>query len=749
MRKVWDTLGGVHPPENKSQSNQSPIAAIPLPDELVLPLNQHIGAPAVVAVNVGDHVKKGQKIAEPQGYISAALHAPSSGIVSAIESRPINHPSGLDALCVVIEPDGKEEWIEKQTHANWRKMETSALVDIIRDSGITGMGGAGFPTSVKMTPRANQKIDTLILNGTECEPYITADDMLMRERAAEIIQGTEILAYVIGEPSSILIGVEDNKPEAAEAMRNAAAKSSANIDVVTFPTKYPSGGEKQLIQILTGKEVPSGGIPADIGMLVQNIGTARAVSRAVLQGEPLIERVTTVVGESLGTQQNIDVLVGTPIQHILEHHGFNADNCARIIIGGPMMGYAMEHTLAPIIKSTNCLLVPSKEEMPDPDPQQACIRCGMCAEACPADLLPQQLYWFSRSENFDQLKSQNLFDCIECGACSYVCPSNIPLVQYYRASKGAIRHHDEEKQKAEHSRQRFEFRKERLEKADAEKEAKRLARKKAAEAAKAKLADSNGEKETKQPEPKAAKASIDPAKTKAKLERALSSAESRVDRAEKALASAREEKEEATRIETLSARLKEAELKSAEAKKKLDAFTVGQQNADAGEPATKTVEPKPASSESESLRANVVKIEKRIVTAKEKVAEAEANGSATVDALKTGVSKLEDKLVHAKQALSRSLSEEIPEDSKSSAPQALNGADAAIAKAKARADSLANMSPEQKAKAQIESLNARLAKAELRLSKARENNDENIAAFEAGVEKLKEKLATAQDNIKR
>jgi len=335
---------------------------------------------------------------------------------------------------------------------------------------ISGMGGAGFPTSVKLNPRKDHKIDTLIINGTECEPYITADDMLMREYADEIVSGVEILAHILEQPEHIIIGIEDNKPEAIEAVKAAVEKSESNIEVAVFPTKYPSGGEKQLIQILTGKEVPSGKLPADIGIVLQNVGTAQAVYRAIQFGEPLIQRVTTVVGEALKTQRNVRVLIGTPIEHVLAEHGFNAKDCARLIIGGPMMGFAIEELEAPVIKATNCLLVPSKSEMPNPDPQQACIRCGMCAEACPASLLPQQLYWYSRSEDFEKLETHNIADCIECGACSFVCPSNIPLVQYYRASKGAIRQHEQEKQKSEHARKRFEFRQARLEQMEAEKD---------------------------------------------------------------------------------------------------------------------------------------------------------------------------------------------------------------------------------------------------------------------------------------
>lgn len=760
MRKIWDFHGGVHPPENKTQTSLKPIADIPLPSELVIPLNQHIGSPSVLSVQVGDKVLKGQLIAEAQGYVSTSVHASSSGTIKAIELRPSNHSSGQETLCAVIEPDGKEQWIDKVTFPNWKSLEKSQLIDIIRDSGIAGMGGAGFPTAVKLNPRADHHIDTLILNGTECEPYITADDLLMQEKAEEIILGAEILSHLLGEPETVLIGIEDNKPEALKIMTEAATRASISIEVVSFPTKYPSGGEKQLIQILTGKEVPQGKIPADIGIVLQNIGTARAVHRAVEHGEPLIDRVTTIVGESLNVQQNVHALIGTPVQHILDHHGFDSASCARLIIGGPMMGYTIENSAAPIIKTTNCVLVPSRSEMPDADPQQACIRCGMCAEACPASLLPQQLYWFSRSENYDHLRSHNLFDCIECGACSFVCPSNIPLVQYYRASKGAIRHHDEEKRKAEHSRKRFEFRQERIEKAEAEKEAKRQARKKAAEAAKAKLANATPA-ETKATSSTAKKAEpsapVDPQKARAKLERALTSAQSRVERAIKSLSDAKEEALDDARIESLSARVKQAEQKAAEAEKKLKEFdaqnTLDSANNSSDnktsnglQASAEKIKAKQSQSSEEKLKATIVTLEKRIGTAKQKLSEAEASGAATVDALKLGVTKLEEKLaVNKKELEELSSSPAEKPANENELAQEQSAADLAIAKAKARAEELASMSPEQKAAAQRESLQKRLDKAKARLEKAEAENDANIDAFKAGVDKLEAKLATMEN----
>jgi electron transport complex protein RnfC len=479
MRKIWDFHGGVHPPENKHQSVQRPISFAGIPGELVFPLNQHIGAAAEPSVKVGQRVLKGELIAMPMGLISAPVHASTSGTVTAIEPRQVAHPSGLPTRCIVIESDGRDEWIEHTGITDYQREEKATLLQRIRDAGIAGMGGAGFPTSVKLgvNPRSG-KLDTLIINGTECEPYITADDVLMRERAAEIVAGTEIIRYLV-EPGETLIGVEDNKPEAIAALREACGDN--DIDVVVFPTKYPSGGEKQLIEILTGKQVPSGRLPADIGVVCQNVGTAAAVYRAVVHGEPLISRITTATGEAVGQPQNFEALLGTPMSFLLEKAGSHAGEEQRLVMGGPMMGFTVPDPDVPVVKTTNCILAPTIAELPPPGQAQPCIRCGLCAEACPASLLPQQLYWFARGNEYDKLERHNLFDCIECGACSYACPSNIPLVQYYRAGKAELLRLKRDQAKAEHSRTRFEARQERLEREVEEKEAQRAARKKAAE----------------------------------------------------------------------------------------------------------------------------------------------------------------------------------------------------------------------------------------------------------------------------
>lgn len=473
QRPVWDFHGGVHPPENKDQSNAAPIRPGPMPRQLVLPLNMHIGAPADPIVEVGDRVLKGQVIAEPHGPISSAIHAPTSGTVTAIGERPIQHPSGLEAECIVIEPDGRDEWGEKKPWPNWRSEDPHQLLQRLQCTGLAGLGGAGFPTAAKLNLRDDMMIEQLVINAVECEPYITADDRLMRERAPAIIEGIEILAHLI-QPKEILVGIEDNKPEAIDAMRDAAR--GTKIEIIVVPTKYPSGGEKQLIQLLTGKEVDAGGLPAHVGVVCQNVGTAYAVQRSLVEGEPLLSRITTLTGDAFERPGNYEVLIGTPVAELLEHGGAPLEKIGRLVMGGPMMGFTMHTPAAPVVKTTNCIIAATAEELPEPPPEQPCIRCGSCAEVCPANLLPQQLYWYSKNDEFERARHYNLMDCIECGACAYVCPSHIPLVQYYRYAKGEVRQQAAEHAKADRARRRFEARQERIEKEKAEREARKQVR---------------------------------------------------------------------------------------------------------------------------------------------------------------------------------------------------------------------------------------------------------------------------------
>ena len=474
LGKIWDFPGGVHPPERKHLSNDSGINNCPLASTLYIPLKQHIGAQGELIVQQGDLVKKGQALTKPTNGLSLPVHAPTSGRVVDIIMHVSAHPSGIVEPTLVLETDGLNQQFEALPLLNWQQQSQAEISQHIQNMGIAGLGGATFPTYVKAASKAN--IDVLIINAVECEPYITSDDALMREHADDIVIGCQILAHAI-DAKLTLIGIEDNKPEAIAAIE-LACKTADNIEVRVVPTKYPSGGEKQLIQLLTNQQVPSGGIPADIGIVVQNVGTTYAVKQAVVDGLALTQRVVTVTGESISKPQNMWVPFGTTIKHLLEHTGFTADKDQRVIMGGPMMGFNILDADTPVVKATNCILAAGEYYLPMRSHEQACIRCGDCAAACPAELLPQQMLWFSKAKDHEKLDEYNLFDCIECGACAYVCPSEIPLVQYYRNSKAEIRQANEDKQKADKAKVRFEQRQERLEK---EKEARLKKHQEAAE----------------------------------------------------------------------------------------------------------------------------------------------------------------------------------------------------------------------------------------------------------------------------
>lgn len=470
-RPLWTFHGGLHLPDEKALSSGVPLATAPLSPLLVIPLQQHIGAPAKPVVGVGDRVGKGQLIGEAQGAMSATVHAPSSGTVVAIEERPVPHASGLNAPCILIETDGRDAWAELPPPLGPRP-DPEALRERIRWAGIVGLGGAAFPSSVKLRVPAGQRIRTLILNGAECEPYITCDDRLMRDRPGRILAGARLLRDLL-QVEACLIAVEDNKPEAIAALHQALATGEdlEGIELVVIPTLYPSGGEKQLIRILTGQEVPSRGIPAQIGILCQNIATAAAIAEAAEEGKPLISRIITLTGRALGHPRNLEVALGTPIKDLLALAGGLGSGLRQLLIGGPMMGFACDDLGMPVTKGVNCLLALSAAEAPDPGPALACIRCGACAEACPASLLPQQLYWHARARDLDQARAYHLFDCIECGCCAVVCPSHIPLVQYYRFAKTECLAQEREKRQAEHARQRHEAKTARLERLEEERKA--------------------------------------------------------------------------------------------------------------------------------------------------------------------------------------------------------------------------------------------------------------------------------------
>ncbi|EKG2655609.1 electron transport complex subunit RsxC [Vibrio parahaemolyticus] len=464
---LWDFPGGVHPAENKKQSNKADLVRASIPAEIILPLKQHIGKAGNLLVSVGEHVLKGQALTQSETGFTVPVHAPTSGTITAIEPRTVAHPSGLSELCAVITPDGQDTWCEKSPIADYTQESADALIDIIRLAGISGMGGAGFPTAKKIQSGI-ARTEILIVNAAECEPYITADDKLMQEHAEELIQGIEIVEHIL-KPKLTIIGIEDNKPDAIKALESAALNKDIVIRVI--PTKYPSGGEKQLIKILTNKEVPSGSIPADIGILVQNVGSLYSIKRAIIDGEPIIERVVTLTGKTFKQPRNVWALLGTPVQALLDEFGYKADKkLQRLIMGGPMMGFTLPHSQVPITKTANCILAPTRHEISAHQYEMECIRCGQCAEACPASLLPQQLQWHAKAEEYDKLEELNLKDCIECGACAFVCPSEIPLVQYYRQAKAEIRTRTQEAEAAERAKLRFEEKKARMEREKAERE---------------------------------------------------------------------------------------------------------------------------------------------------------------------------------------------------------------------------------------------------------------------------------------
>ncbi len=754
MRKTWDLIGGVHPPENKQQSVQSSVGTLPLPKELVVPLNQHIGAPPKLLVAEGEHVLKGQVLAEPKGFVSAGIHAPTSGVIQTISDHPIPHPSGMAARCLTLIPDGEDRWADIKGLEDYRAHSPEALLNIIRQSGITGKGGAGFPTAVKLG--SQKPITTLIINGTECEPYITADDMLVREQPQEIVEGIKILSYILGEPDEILIGIEDNKPEAYEALE--PYLKDTNIELVEFHTRYPSGGEKQLIQILTGKEVPNGGLPADLGIVCQNIGTTYAVKRAIQQGEPLISRITTVTGKACQTNRNYRVLIGTPISHLLEHNGFDESQCPRLIMGGPMMGFTLDDPNIPVVKTTNCILAPTEEELPTPPPAQPCIRCGMCAEACPASLLPQQLFWYAQSQNHERLEAHSLFDCIECGACSYVCPSNIPLVQYYRAAKGDMRKLAQEKVNSDRARERFEFQTARKEKEEAAKLAKREARKKAAEQARAKAAANTDEKTASSPADDIIKAAMaraeaqksSPEEQREKLERGITRTESHLESVQRRLngldpeATDKQREQALAAVEDAQLRLKDARQKLADLKPPSTRSAPDNTASSAVSSAEKMVMEKIQASPKEALEKKIATLKERISVTEEKIAEADDESLKT--ALQNGLEKQQTKLNDAEQQFA-----ETPDQPEApiATPETEDAASAAIARAQAKATAQASMSDEDKLKATVESLQNRLKKAQEKLTSAEAEGSEHIDAFRTGVEKLQAKLTAAEAQLQQ
>ena len=475
MIQLFKFKGGVKPDPNKRQSTQLPIAQAPLVSRYIVPLHQNVGGTPHPIVQVGEHVLKGQRLGEADGWVSAAVHAPTSGTVVEIGPHVVPHPSGLPTDCVMIEADGRDEWIERRPF-DLDSATPEGVREYLRDMGIVGMGGAVFPSHVKLSVPSGKQIEQLIINGAECEPFITCDDRLMREQALEVVQGSMLFGQLINA-GKILIGVEDNKPEAIAALNVAQQQLNAPVDIITVPTIYPTGGAKELIRVLTGKEVPASKRSTDFSVQVFNVATVQSGWRAIIYGEPLISRIVTLSG-NVGEPRNWSVPIGMPIGELVALANPLPDTDG-IVMGGPMMGFRVPTPDAPVIKATNCLLAHSVKLFPPKPAEQQCIRCGSCAQACPQELQPFELYWWSRASKFDKLENYKLFDCIECGCCDYVCPSHIPLVNYFRFAKSEIQAQERAQEAADSARERHEFREERAEREKREK-AERLAKANAA-----------------------------------------------------------------------------------------------------------------------------------------------------------------------------------------------------------------------------------------------------------------------------
>ncbi len=474
--------GGVHAEQHKSATaTHAIVTSFPLPEKLYIPLQQHVGKPAEPLIRVGDKVLKGQLLAYSQGLISAPVHAPSSGVILDVNDYPAPHPSALPIRTIVLETDGNDEWIETKTVADPFRSSPEDISLRVGAAGIVGLGGATFPTAVKLNMGRENRIDTLIINGAECEPYLSCDDRLMQERAGEIIDGVRLMLHGMtnspganlhlpgggraGQPgmktTNAVVAIEDNKPEAYHAMRD-AAKPYPLIKVIQIPTRYPMGWDRQLIRYVTGKEVPVGCRSSEIGVTIHNVGTAYAVHKAIRHGQPLVSRVITVSGGAVARPMNVEVPLGTLVSELFRFCEVSQEKTARIIMGGPMMGDSLPHTGLPTVKATSGILALTQSELKNTD-EQPCIRCASCISVCPAGLRPLDMANNIRINQLDAAVDIGLKDCISCGCCSYICPSNIPLVQYFKYASGEVAARQQAQHKSEQTKRLIEARNARME----------------------------------------------------------------------------------------------------------------------------------------------------------------------------------------------------------------------------------------------------------------------------------------------
>ncbi|GAB1260456.1 electron transport complex subunit RsxC [Aurantivibrio plasticivorans] len=493
--------GGIHPDSHKDHTaNRDILTSMPLPERLYLPLFQQAGASALPVVGIGDHVLKGQQIAVTGGGLSAHIHAPTSGKIIAIEDIVAPHPSGLPAPAMVLESDGDDLPLEQPSICNPFTRDPEELATEVEQAGIVGLGGAIFPSAVKLRQGRRFEIKTLIINGGECEPYLTTDDRLMQERAEQIVEGARLIQHII-EAYAVIIAVEDNKPNAIAALKKAAAPHG-KLRVAVVPSMYPMGSAKQLIQAVTGEEVPAGMRSNDLGILVHNVATAYAIQQALCFKRPLTSRVVTVGGSCITSPHNVEALFGTPISHLIEYCGGLKREPARLIMGGPMMGQTLPSINTPVMKGTSAILALSPEEVNEKSPDP-CIRCSRCVSACPMGLVPLEMAKHVKAESFDGAQTYGLRDCILCGSCSYVCPSHIPLVNYFEYAKGELKNQRTAAQKLAYTQQLTKAREERIEKEAAAKKAAKNKKRRSRDRPASKSTPSSTPSETSSSEPTA------------------------------------------------------------------------------------------------------------------------------------------------------------------------------------------------------------------------------------------------------